>query len=205
MNTLFPEAGYTPKNFEVLVEATHLLNTEFMERFDILHASFYKYRNGDRSMSWRDWEVLLKNVEAFISSKNTERKEILRENASAKQIGLSLVKTEVNNLDAAGEIYAYLAIEGFDTQAKVTLTKLKAHQSSNSDFFELSIGKDKGVEAIKRFILSSINKSNTPDNAELLLDIDQHSTSIHDALLKDVSKNLFSSYWDAPQEKLAVS
>ena len=68
MNTLFPEAGYTPKNFEALVEATHLINTEFMEKFDIIHASFYKYRNGDRSMSWRDWEVLFGKVENFINS-----------------------------------------------------------------------------------------------------------------------------------------
>ena len=205
MKALFPEAGYTPNNFKALVEATRLINTDFMDKFNILHASFYKYRNGDHSMSWRNWEVLLNNVEIYIASKQTERKEILLENASAKSIGLFLEKTEVNNLDATGEIYAYLAIKGTNAATKATLTKSKAHQSANADFFELSIGKDKGVDAIKAFILSAIGKNNTPEDAKLLLDIDQHSASIHDALLKDVSKNLFSSYWDTPYENRAAS
>ena len=57
-----PELGYTPKNYKALVELTKLSNAEFCRTFDIPEQTFYKHRNGSRTMKWQEWQSLLKLV-----------------------------------------------------------------------------------------------------------------------------------------------
>lgn len=62
----FPDSGYSPKNFEALVEATGLRNTEFIEAFKLSKASFYFYKKGDVTMQHKDWVKLTQKVEASL-------------------------------------------------------------------------------------------------------------------------------------------
>lgn len=62
----FPENGYTPKNFEVLVKATGLNNISFINNFGLSKASFYFYKKGDVTMQHKDWVMLTKKVEASL-------------------------------------------------------------------------------------------------------------------------------------------
>ena len=60
------EHGYTPKNYQALVEATGLSNIDFIRAFDIPEQTFYKHINGTRSMKWKNWKPLKEQVLRFM-------------------------------------------------------------------------------------------------------------------------------------------
>lgn len=57
-----PEQGYTPANYQKLVELTGLTNVAFCERFNIPKGTFEKHKAGSRTMKWQDWQKLLTKV-----------------------------------------------------------------------------------------------------------------------------------------------
>lgn len=65
-----PEQGYTPANYQALVELTQLSNAQFCLAFDIPEQTFYKHRSGTRTMKWRDWQALATEVIKYIKEIN---------------------------------------------------------------------------------------------------------------------------------------
>jgi predicted transcriptional regulator len=63
-----PEQGYTPKNYQALVKSTGLSNADFYRTFDIPEQTFYKHRNGTRTMKWREWAGLLDSVQQHFNT-----------------------------------------------------------------------------------------------------------------------------------------
>lgn len=72
----FPEKGYTPKNYQALVDATKLTPKAFYERFDIAHRTFNNHKSGTRTMKWHEWSDLVAKVEVYIGSGRSD-KEVL--------------------------------------------------------------------------------------------------------------------------------
>ena len=60
----YPDIGFTPDNFQALVDATSMSNKMFIEVFDLDRASFYFYKKGDVTMQYKDWEALRLMVES---------------------------------------------------------------------------------------------------------------------------------------------
>lgn len=58
----FPEAGYTPANFKHLVKSTKLAPAAFQKAFNVPHATFYKWMNGQVTPSHNRWCELLEAV-----------------------------------------------------------------------------------------------------------------------------------------------
>lgn len=69
----YPDIGYTPTNFKALVEATQLSKKDFIDRFDLNRAMFFRHQKGQSTMSYQDWEDFRSKVELYI--KQTHPKE----------------------------------------------------------------------------------------------------------------------------------
>lgn len=61
-----PDVGYTPKNYQALVDATKLTPKEFYEEFSIAHRTFNNHKSGNRTMKWQAWQQLFTDVEAYL-------------------------------------------------------------------------------------------------------------------------------------------
>lgn len=73
MNKFTPKQyGFTPNNLAELVEYSGLSNADFMRLTGIKKGSFYKYKNGDITMSWHNWQRIKQVVERH----KTEPKEL---------------------------------------------------------------------------------------------------------------------------------
>lgn len=57
--------GFTPSNLAELVEYSGLSNADFMRLTGIKKGSFYKYKNGDITMSWHNWQRIKQVVECY--------------------------------------------------------------------------------------------------------------------------------------------
>lgn len=55
--------GFTPSNLAELVSYSGLNNAAFCRTFNITKGSFYKYKNGDITMSWHNWQRIKNEVE----------------------------------------------------------------------------------------------------------------------------------------------
>lgn len=64
--------GFTPSNLAELVTYSQLSNADFMRLTGIKKGSFYKYKNGDITMSWHNWQRIKQVVERY----KTEPKEL---------------------------------------------------------------------------------------------------------------------------------
>ena len=194
MKQNFPEVGYTPQNFVALVNATQMTNKAFMDEFDVSHPSFYKYRTGERCMSWKHWDSMYENVSNVMKSRVHKSKEVLPKNKSAKLIGLEIVNVDVEKAspDTEEVVTAYVSINGKKDPVKIDVIKLNSAQTFQ--FFELHIGKHEKVDAVKHMILNNLSKSEN-SHAEILLDIDRHASSIYEDLLHDISKQVFDIQW----------
>ena len=185
MKIPFPEVGYTPKNFDAAVNATGLSNVNFMKKFGIGHAAFYKYRNGDRSMSWRTWEVLYKDIEEFMKNKDFKV-------ATFKSKGVetvTFITKEITPKRTKDTIEANVSLEvSFDGKTEQVEVEVVCNKTSQE--YELMIGKNKGVDAIKRLINSFLASKGAKknNNAEFLLDIERYSANIHSSILKSAEK-----------------
>lgn len=60
--------GFTPSNLAELVEYSGLSNADFMRLTGIKKGSFYKYKNGDITMSWHNWQRIKNEVEQYLSA-----------------------------------------------------------------------------------------------------------------------------------------
>lgn len=70
----YPDVGFTPNNFQALVNASGLNNKMFIEVFGMDRASFYFYKNGDVTMQHKDWQILKDKVEGkIITGKKKEQ------------------------------------------------------------------------------------------------------------------------------------
>ncbi len=58
--------GFTPSNLAELVEYSGLSNADFMRLTGIKKGSFYKYKNGDITMSWHNWQRIKQVTEQFV-------------------------------------------------------------------------------------------------------------------------------------------
>lgn len=66
MNKFKPKQyGFTPSNLAELVEYSGLSNADFMRLTGIKKGSFYKYKNGDITMSWHNWQRIKNEVECY--------------------------------------------------------------------------------------------------------------------------------------------
>lgn len=63
----FKQYGYTPDNMAELVAMTGLSNVQFCKLFDVQKATFYKYKNGDITMAWHQWNRLVNEVKQYLS------------------------------------------------------------------------------------------------------------------------------------------
>lgn len=61
-----PEQGYTPANYQALVELCQLSNAEFYRTFGIGESTFYKHYAGTRTMKWQEWQQLLTKATKYI-------------------------------------------------------------------------------------------------------------------------------------------
>lgn len=57
--------GFTPSNLAELVTYSGLSNADFMRLTGIKKGSFYKYKNGDITMSWHNWQRIKNEVECY--------------------------------------------------------------------------------------------------------------------------------------------
>lgn len=64
-----PEYGYTPANYQALVELTKLKPKGFYKQFDIAERTFFNHRSGERTMSWQEWQSLVENVKQYLELK----------------------------------------------------------------------------------------------------------------------------------------
>lgn len=71
-----PEQGYTPANYQALVELTQLSNAQFCRAFDIPEQTFYKHRSGTRTMKWQDWQALLETVKQHLTTEQAKTSKI---------------------------------------------------------------------------------------------------------------------------------
>lgn len=62
----YPDHGYTPANFKVLVAATKMSNVDFIKQFSMTRAMFYRYRKGHVTMQHKDWKLLTTLVENYL-------------------------------------------------------------------------------------------------------------------------------------------
>ena len=69
-----PEQGYTPANYQKLVELTELSNVAFCELFDIPKGTFEKHKSGKRTMKWQDWQALLETVANYLTTEQYKMK-----------------------------------------------------------------------------------------------------------------------------------
>ena len=65
-----PDHGYTPANYQALVELTQLSNAEFYRTFKIGESTFYKHYAGTRTMKWQEWQTLLITATNLIRENN---------------------------------------------------------------------------------------------------------------------------------------
>lgn len=185
MKIPFPEVGYTPKNFDAAVNATGLSNVNFMKKFGVGHAAFYKYRNGDRSMSWRTWDVLYKDIKKFMENKDFK---VTTFKSKGVETVTFLIK-EITPKRTKNTVEADVCLE-VSHEGKTELVELEVLWNKVSQEYELMIGKNKGVDAIKRLINSflAVKGAKKTNNAEFLLDIERYSANIHNAILKNTEK-----------------
>lgn len=66
----FTETGYTPANYQALVDATGLSNVDFYHTFNIPKPTFYQHKSGSRTMDWQSWQTLLEQVEEYLKNKD---------------------------------------------------------------------------------------------------------------------------------------
>ena len=62
----YPDAGYTPANLKFLVAATGLGKADFIKKFSLNRAMFYRHQKGDSTMSHSDWLSLKRRAEKYI-------------------------------------------------------------------------------------------------------------------------------------------
>ena len=62
------QIGFTPSNLAELVTYSGLSNADFMRLTGIKKGSFYKYKNGDITMSWHNWQRIKNVIEQYKSS-----------------------------------------------------------------------------------------------------------------------------------------
>lgn len=62
----YPDNGYSPANFKVLVKATGMSNVEFIKHFSVTKPMFYRYQNGEVTMQHQDWKSLKTRVESYV-------------------------------------------------------------------------------------------------------------------------------------------
>lgn len=66
MTINYPDNGYSPDNFKMLVNATGMSNVDFIKHFSVTKPMFYRYRNGDVTMQHQDWKSLKILVESYV-------------------------------------------------------------------------------------------------------------------------------------------
>jgi hypothetical protein len=65
----FTQYGYSPKNFVALVAASGAAsNAQFMRDNGIKKATFYRYANGETSLSWLEWQSLASKYGANVET-----------------------------------------------------------------------------------------------------------------------------------------
>lgn len=177
---VLPEYGYTPNNFNELIRISGMSNARFMKQFDINYSSFYKYTKGERSMSYLTWERIYK--EAINHLKNQSATKVAFSSKSVDDVVFVIEDIDTKGGDKT-EAEVSISVIHDDKESKVDA---RVSWDGGSKGYELFIGDNRGVDAVKKIILSTLStqpkKANT---AEFLLDVDRHSAGIHNSILKE--------------------
>lgn len=65
---ILPEYGYTPANYQALVELTNLSSKGFYTQFDIAERTFFNHKSGARTMGWQEWQSLVLLVKQYLET-----------------------------------------------------------------------------------------------------------------------------------------
>ncbi|WP_131667399.1 hypothetical protein [Psychrobacter pygoscelis] len=66
----FTQYGYSPANFEALVKSSGVKsNAQFIRDNNMSEKMFYRYKNGEVSITWQDWQALVKKYGGSIDVK----------------------------------------------------------------------------------------------------------------------------------------
>lgn len=189
MSIKLPEYGYTPKNFNKLVDITGMSNVRFMKQFGLEHPSFYKYRSGDRSMAYKTWKRLFEEVQSYLNNQTRTKVAFSSKGLSPVSFSIENIKPVIRKVKKSGAVVDLnVSYDGGET---VITGKVEYDELSKS--YELFVKKHQGVDAVKNVILEVLDVDlKKASNAEFLLDIDRSSSSIHSTIVSDVETVIHS-------------
>lgn len=73
-----PEHGYTPTNYQALVESTNLSSKVFYTQFDIAERTFFNHKSGARTMGWQEWQSLVESVKQYLETQPPAHKQLTK-------------------------------------------------------------------------------------------------------------------------------
>lgn len=73
-----PEHGYTPANYQALVELTNLSAKGFYKQFDIAERTFFNHKSGARTMGWQEWQSLVLLVMQYLETQPSAQTQLTK-------------------------------------------------------------------------------------------------------------------------------
>lgn len=65
----FPEIGFTPSNFNSLIELSGLRGKQFYDKFEVGRTSYFEWKRGAKGPNYKRWKKLLDDVDLHLNTK----------------------------------------------------------------------------------------------------------------------------------------